>query len=51
MVHGPGRQGYIVSRLTVVRAHSFHAGEYKCTGVPHKAHSVFVTSGKVIQDR
>ncbi|MPC58724.1 hypothetical protein E2C01_052733 [Portunus trituberculatus] len=47
MIHGPGRQGYVVSRLTQARARSIHAGEYRCTGRAKEIHRVFVVSGKI----
>lgn len=49
MLEGHGTQGYIVSRLSVVQAHTFHAGEYKCSPLTDKTHSVYVIGGKTVQ--
>lgn len=49
MLEGHGTQGYIVSRLSVVQAHAFHAGEYKCSPLTDKTHSVYVIGGKMMR--
>ncbi|KAK8740147.1 hypothetical protein OTU49_003063, partial [Cherax quadricarinatus] len=42
MMELPGPQGFIKSRLSVAKAHMYHAGEYKCTSFSPRSHTVYV---------